>query len=419
MALTKCPECELQVSDKALTCPHCGYPLVQTEYIKSKKKGAAKRKRMRLPNGFGRITEIKGKNLRKPFRAMVTTGHDELGRPIAKLLKPEAYFATYNEAYAALVEYNKDPYELESDTTVAKLYEQWLENYKKGVSSDSAVRSITAAWAYCKEISGMRARDLRARHIKGVIEEGYVLDKSGDKRYASPSTKSRIKNLFNMMLDYAVEYEITDKNYARTFVLSEEVANLKKNSATAHMIFTPEEMDRLWENLGIIPYVNVVLLQCYSGWRPVELGLIRLENVDLTNWTMIGGLKTESGYDRLVPIHPKIRHIVKDLYDEAVSLGSERLINCTDTHTHRSSLMFTYNKYHQRFQKIKFEVGLNHEHKCHDARKHFVTMCKNAGVDEYAIKYMVGHIIKDITEAVYTDRKHNVEWLSGELAKVP
>lgn len=28
---TKCPECELQVSDKALTCPHYGYPLIKTE----------------------------------------------------------------------------------------------------------------------------------------------------------------------------------------------------------------------------------------------------------------------------------------------------------------------------------------------------------------------------------------------------
>ena len=27
MALIQCPECELQVSDKALSCPHCGYPL--------------------------------------------------------------------------------------------------------------------------------------------------------------------------------------------------------------------------------------------------------------------------------------------------------------------------------------------------------------------------------------------------------
>ena len=25
--LTTCPECELQISSKALVCPHCGFPL--------------------------------------------------------------------------------------------------------------------------------------------------------------------------------------------------------------------------------------------------------------------------------------------------------------------------------------------------------------------------------------------------------
>lgn len=27
MALVRCPECERQVSDRAYTCPHCGYPV--------------------------------------------------------------------------------------------------------------------------------------------------------------------------------------------------------------------------------------------------------------------------------------------------------------------------------------------------------------------------------------------------------
>ena len=45
--LTKCPECELQVSDKASTCPHCGYPL----NVEAKKKRKSSPKRMKLPNG--------------------------------------------------------------------------------------------------------------------------------------------------------------------------------------------------------------------------------------------------------------------------------------------------------------------------------------------------------------------------------
>ena len=66
MALIKCPECELQVSDKALSCPHCGYPMKKESEKKSR--GKSKTKRMRLPNGFGSITELKRENLRNKNR---------------------------------------------------------------------------------------------------------------------------------------------------------------------------------------------------------------------------------------------------------------------------------------------------------------------------------------------------------------
>lgn len=80
--ITKCPECELPVSSHAAACPHCGYPLKTTP------KRKRKTRRRRLPNGFGQIAEVKGQNLRKPFRAMVTVGKTPEGKPISKLLKP-------------------------------------------------------------------------------------------------------------------------------------------------------------------------------------------------------------------------------------------------------------------------------------------------------------------------------------------
>ena len=48
----------------------------------------------------------------------------------------------------------------------------------------------------------------------------------------------------------------------------------------------------------------------------------------------------------------------------------------------------------------------------HDPRKHFSTMAKKYKVDEYALKYMIGHKIEDITEKVYTQR--DVNWLKEE-----
>lgn len=36
MALIKCPECAREISDKAINCPHCGYPLSQLDVTPQK-----------------------------------------------------------------------------------------------------------------------------------------------------------------------------------------------------------------------------------------------------------------------------------------------------------------------------------------------------------------------------------------------
>lgn len=43
-------------------------------------------------------------------------------------------------------------------------------------------------------------------------------------------------------------------------------------------------------------------------------------------------------------------------------------------------------------------------------------MAKKAGVDEYAIKKIIGHSVSDITERVYT--KRDPEWLRNEIEKI-
>lgn len=409
--LIKCPECELQASDKALSCPHCGLPFQQNVKPKQPRKH---NKRRRLPNGFGQISEIKNRNLRKPFRAMVTTGKTDTGRPICKPLKPNAFFATYNDAYAALVEYNKNPYDIESTMTVKELYDKWTDKYFKTIS-DSAMRSVTAAWAYCSIVYDMRVVDVRARHIKGCMEDGTAVVR-GKTKSASPNTKARIKSTFNLMLDYAVEYEIVDRNYGRAFNLSNEIIKEQKKSKKEHIPFSDEEIQILWDRVDEVPYADTVLIQCYSGWRPQELVAIKLENVDLEKWYFEGGMKSDAGTDRVVPIHTKIRHLVEKKYKEALILGSPNLINTVDPRTHRDTVTLTYDKYRKRFNKLRDELNLNPQHRTHDPRMQFITMAKKYGVDEYAIKNIVGHAINDVTEKIYT--KRDFEWLRLEIEKI-
>ena len=414
MALTKCPECQLQVSDKALSCPHCGYPINQVAIQRHYKKPA---KRKRLPNGFGSITEIKGKNLRNPFWVRVCVGKTEFTRPLLRPLKPQAYFLTYNEAYQALVDYNRNPYDLENDLLVEQLYKKWSDSYLSKCD-ESYVRTVTSAWAYCSSIYQMRAKDVRARHIKGVMDEGYRIEtrgkKKGEKVFPSASTKARIKSLFNLMFDYALEYEIVTMNYARTFDVSDDIIKEKEESKKNHIPFSEDELETLWDNVGKVKYVDWIIIQCYMGWRPQELATLQLSEVNLTDWYMQAGMKTESGKQRIVPIHTKIRDLVKQNYDIAVSLGSPYLFN--DKGQLNGSYKLTYDKYAHRFKKAIEQLNLNPEHRPHDPRNTFITRAKKAGVDEYALKEMAGHKILDITESVYTLR--DLEWLRSDIEKI-
>jgi integrase len=408
--LTQCPECELPVSDKASACPHCGYPLKPSEKQKRPRKS---NKRRRLPNGFGQISEIKNRNLRNPFRAMVTVGKTSDGRPICKPLKPESYFATYNDAYAALVEYNKNPYDLGTAITMQELYDKWLPEYEKTVKS---TKSATSAWAYCSAVYKMRVMDVRARHVKGCMEEGVAVIR-GKEQHPTATMKNQIKSLFNLMLDYALEYELVDRNYSRTFNLTEETVKEIQTVKKEHIAFTDEEMDLLWANISHKQGIDILLIQCYSGWRPQELGLLELKDVDLENWTFRGGMKTDAGENRVVPIHSRIQDLVLRKYQEAETLGSPYLLNWADPNSrNRKNLKLTYARYQKAFERIRDELKLNPNHRPHDGRTHFVTMAKRYGVDEYAIKYMVGHKISDITEKVYTRREF--AWLREEIEKI-
>lgn len=405
--LLKCPECELQVSDKALVCPHCGYPLTE----KAKRKPKTKNKRRRLPNGFGQISEIKGRNLRKPFRAMITVGKDLNGRPICKPLKPESYFETYNDAYLALVEYNKDPGTVHSDIKMSELYERWSEEYLTRYTSKETARSIAGCWAYCSSIYNMKVMDVRARHLKDCIDNGQIVVRDGI-HTPSPAWKVKIKTMFNNMFDYALEYEMTDKNYAKLFKLKDDE---KPQSHVGHIDFTDNEMELLWANKDM-PFVDMILIECYSGWRPQELCSLKLENINLEEGWMRGGMKTEAGTDRIVPIHPRVFDMVKKRYDESKELGSVYLFSYFKYNNIRDLKGVTYGKYQQGFTDVKTKLNLNPNHKPHDCRVQFVTQAKKYNVDEWVIKRVIGHAIADVTERVYT--KRDIEWLRSEVEKI-
>lgn len=376
---------------------------------------------MRLPNGYGSVTKLPG-NRRKPYLARVTLGwtiDEKAGKSVQNRV-PIGTFKTKKEALQALAEYGANPYNIQNhNLTLADLYEKWTKSYFPTLESESSTRTITSAWKYCHTIYGMRVKDLRARHIKGIMENGYTISErgknAGERIKASPGTKARIKSLFNLMLDYALEYELVDKNYARTFDLSNDIIKEKEAATRGHINFTPEEMQKLWDNVDSLRFVDWILIQCYMGWRPQELAKLKVADVNLDNQCITGGMKSNAGKNRVVPIHPRIKGLVQRNYDKAIELGSAYLFN--DPEAVKGGMAITYDKYAGRFAKIMTALGMRKEHRPHDPRTTFITMAKKAEVDEYVIKRLVGHKITDITEGTYT--KRDIEWVRSELEKIP
>ena len=381
--LINCQECGLQVSDKAISCPHCGYPF-KPEKIRTSTK------RKRLPNGFGQISRIKG-NLRKPYRAMVTVETGPNGRPICKLLKPEAYFATYNEAYSALLKYNSDPFDLSEYMSVEELYKKWLEK-RRPLDFNG---NITAAWKYCSSIYKIPVRELKAKHIIYCLEEGTAMSK-GEVRHTSENVRQRIKELFNQMLDFAIEYDLTDKNVSKNIDMKKLTPPKKETLKLVHQILPPGKILEIEKEAATNDIAAMILIQCYTGLRPQELAKIRIENINTEEWYFTAGMKTEAGTNRIVPIHEKIRGYVKRFMAQS-----------------KGEYLFAINNYDK--YKYAFKQYLPNQ-KPHDPRLHFITSAKQSGMDEYAIKRIVGHRISDITESVYT--KRSVKWLHSELQKI-
>ena len=397
--LIPCPECSHEISDKAIQCPNCGYPMISPKQSHATPK-PRNMKRQRLPNGFGRITEIKNKRLRKPFRAMVSDGKDEHGRPIGRLLKPEAYFATYNEAYQALMKYKENPYDFANDLTVEELYDRWTESLFKKVGA-SRKRQIKCSWHYCDTIKDKRVQELRIRDVKNVLDNGFKYKKN-EKIYLTPSMKDCTRVMLSQMLDYAVEYEIIQHNFMKDVKISTG-EGIERNS---HIAFTKEEINIIKTCAKVDEYMKMILINIYMGWRPNELLTIKITDVHMKEEYIVGGSKTKAGKGRKVPIHHGIMPYIGSKYNEALLQGRTYLFEKIEYETYR--------KYFIRLMK---EYNLNPNHRPHDCRKTFVTLAKNKGVAEYAIKRIVGHAITDITESIYTER--DVAWLKKEIEKIP
>lgn len=360
---------------------------------------------------------------RKRYRARVTIGwetNEETGRTKQIVKTLGSNYKTKGEATSALAEYLKNPYDLNNkDITFEQLYKKWFDEYIDTDEHESIKYRVKAAYRYCSLIYKKKFREITIIDMKDCIYKGTATcvrgKYKGEQRLASPQSKEIIKYLFNHIYDYALEARLVERNYAREFTLDKKVFQEKEKNYKSKVPFSKEEIDKLWKSIEFVPFADMIVYACYSGWRPTELIKLKIKDVDLKNGFVKGGMKTNAGKNRLVPIHPLVSSIVEKYYKEAKSVGSDYLFNDVNN---KFGIGLSYDQYLSRFNKVMNALHFRTEITPHYTRHTFITKAKSREVNmnEYVLKIIVGHDVGDLTEHVYTHRELND--LKEEMDKI-
>ena len=370
-------------------------------------------------NGEGSISYDRR---RKRYRAKVTIGwelNEKTGRTKQIVKTIGSNYKTKGEASRALSDYLKNPYNLnDKDITFSQLYKIWFEEF---LTEDhiSLKYRIKAAYRYCSSIYNKKIREITILDMKNCIYKGTAEctrgKNKGEQCFASPQTKESIKYLFNHLFAYATEARLIERNYAKDFSLDKKIEKEKLENHKEKIPFTEEEMNKLWKSIDFVPFSDMIIYACYSGWRPTELITIKLEDVNLEDEYIKGGIKTKAGKNRIVPIHPFVKDIIIKYYNEAKSVNSDFLFNDLNS---KCGIGLSYDQYLSRFSKVMTQLKFRKDITPHYTRHTFITKAKSREVNmnEYILKLIVGHNIGDITEHIYTHRE--IEDLKEEMNKI-
>lgn len=389
--LINCIECGHTVSDKAVSCPNCGYPVttattllpIPVEEVENPKPRTRK-KHKKLPNGYGSIKKLSG-NRRKPYAAYPPTSGFKLnGSPIT--MPALGYYDDWYKAFDALREYNKNPRDLSNDNlTYEDVYNmffksKYIDNQKR-VFSTSTIMSSKAAFKNTQVLHKRIFKTLRKADLQSIVDQCPL-------KHASLEL---IVNLYRQMYKFALENDIVDKDYSQFVTI-----NIPDDDEGG-VPFSPEELKVLW-NCADNATVQMILIMIYSGFR---ISAFKTMHINLDERYFKGGVKTAASKDRIVPIHPAIYNFVTTLFPQDFNAQYFR-IKC----------------FYPTLMSLGILTSSNGiKHTPHDCRHTFSWLCDTYGVDTTSKHMLMGHSLgSDVEATVYGHR--NIEQLRAEVEKI-
>ena len=259
-------------------------------------------------NGSGSIVKRKRANGTKYFAySPVKYTEDEDGKVKASRICIGGY-EKKADARMALDDWLRHPSD-KINYTLADVYRDWSVS----AFDDISIQTRTNYETCWKKITEYPLPNLSQTQIKLIttaelreLLNYYARSRTVDGEEIKPLSKSyisKIKALLTQLYRYAMENNIVDRNYA-------ELVKLPKMEENKKRAFSDMEFATLEKGYTKVAGGDAVYALCYLGFRVSEFCSLTRFSYDPVNHTLTGGMKTEAGRDRVVPIHPKIRSIV-------------------------------------------------------------------------------------------------------------
>lgn len=330
---------------------------------------------MRNPNGYGSVYKMSGKR-RKPW-AVVKTVSLTAGKQERALL---GTFATRAEANEFLVSFNRNPYDLKTETlTFYEVFELFYEHQAPKVSVGT-LKNYQSNIKFFEKLFKKSFRDLNLLNLQALFDESDL----------NAATLKNRRGLLTSLFSFAIKRNLIRENIASNIEI-----NKKKEVVTERKIFTEEEIKILWEHLDNSNRedISMILIMLYTSLRVGELLELEIKNVYLEEnipYIDVVKSKTKAGI-RLIPIHDKILPLIKEYYNS----DNKFLFESNGRSKEYSGWRIRH------FNKVTESLNLQH-HTPHDCRHTFVTRLSMTSANPVAIRTIVGHSGKSLTENVYT-----------------
>lgn len=327
---------------------------------------------MRLPPKTGTVAKLQG-NRRKPWVAKKWVGtkiddEKKTARPVYVIV---GTFAKKSDAIRALMKETASPEEKAKRVTLADVYNEWSSR-KFAEIGKTMQNGYKNAWSYLARLHRMPISELTTSDYEFCV----------DRANAPRTVRHTIQILLNGIYSYAIAHDYTVKDVSKYTDFRGSV-----KSEIERKIFSPNEVEQLFTSDDVKD--KMILTGLFTGMRPGEIVALKRSEVDLANkFFRIAGSKTENGLKRSIPIHPIIFPLI-----EAECLKSA-FIDKPEVFLSDRNSKFSYDTYADRVNRLG--------HTPHDTRHSFVTYAKLSGMDQTALKRIVGHSSgRDITESVY------------------